>query len=89
MDHINDLTRLLRSGKKQFYNRTFSGIIHGRKASVLQGTAVERIHVIQTDISIHKDAGLGKHNEYAWLTIDNRQVILGHEDVDRDSYLYI
>lgn len=50
---------------------------------------MERIHVIQTDISIHKDTGLRKHNEYAWLTTDNRQIILGHEDVDRNSCLYI
>lgn len=72
-----------------FCNGSFSGIVHGRKVSVLQGTAVKSIPVIQTDISIRKDTGLRRHNEYAWFTKDNRQIILGHEDVDRNSCLYV
>lgn len=72
-----------------FCNRTFSIVVHGRKVSVLQGTAVKSIPVIQTDISIHKDTGLRRHNEYAWSAKDNRQIILGHKDVDRNSRLYI
>lgn len=75
--------------KELFCNRTSSVVVHGRKVSVLQGTAVKSIPVIQTDISVHKDTGLRRHNEYAWSAKDNRQIILGHKDIDRNSRLCI
>lgn len=36
-----------------------------------------------------QDTGCKKYNEHACLPLDNRQIILGHEDVDGNSCIYI
>lgn len=35
-----------------------------------------------------QDTACKKHNEHACLSLDNRQIILGHEDVDGNSCIY-
>lgn len=86
MDYGNDLTRLLRCGKNSSATRLFLVSFMAERhlsftAQLGKGSLSFRV--------TSQFTGCKKYNEHACLPLDNRQIILGHEDVDGNSCIYI